>query len=527
MRFFRIILPVIFFLLVFSTCNKRDEKKHQEDKSKYGGTLRLMQDVPYSLDPLFMRNVYESTILNQIFNGLLDLDDNLNIVPDIAKYWEISGDRKIYKFYLQDNVFFHNGRKVTAKDFVYTFKRILNFSKKEDFLGIEYLQLIEGAQDFLNNKTKEISGLKIIDSLTLEIILTEPCTPFLTVLSMNNFSVVPKEEVENNPNFSSSPVGTGPFKFSSWKENEYIILEAYEKYFEGRPFLDTLIFYIPQHFTYDEEIDKFIRGELDVTYVSSKRLGEIKNSKRYKVFNRPELSIYFLGINRNIAPFNDEKLRKAIFYAIDNKKFDVIYGTSRLSAHGFIPPGLLGYDPAHTHKYYNLDSAKKFLEEFKINFNGKIPRLKLFTVSGNEENEIKKDLAGIGLEVDVVGLKWIELTKSLDKKSLPMFTLGWVADFPDPDAFFYSLIHSSGSANFFHLKNKKIDSLLVLGKKENNTNYRVDIYQKIEKELESEAVIIPLYYGMNTVATHNYVNDFNITSLGFMNINLKKVWIQK
>ncbi len=525
---FKIILFILFFILGLCTCNQKTEDKYKsEDKKKYGGTLRFMQDVPYSLDPLYMRNVYESTILNQIFNGLLDLDDNLNIVPSIAKYWEISEDRRTYRFYLHDSVFFHNGRKLTADDFVYTFKRILNFSKREPFLGIEYILLIEGAKDFLNNKTNDISGLRLIDSLTLEITLTEPSMPFLTVLSMNNFSVVPKEVVEGNLNFGSSPVGTGPFKFGSWKENDHIILEANEKYFEGRPFLDSIIIYTPTHFTYDDEIDKFIKGELDITHVSFKRLNEIKNSKNYKIYQRPELSIYFLGINSSISPFNDENIRRAIFYAINKDKFNILYGTSRLSANGFIPPGLLGYDPANTHQFYNLDSAKKILNKFKLNFTNKIPRLKLFTISGNEEKEIKNDLKELGLEIDIVGLNWIELSKRLDSRSLPMFTLGWVADFPDPDAFFYSLLHSSGSANFFNLKNKKIDSLLILGKKESNTNKRIEIYQQIEKELESEAIIIPLYYGMNTVATYDYIENFNITPLGFINLNLKNVWIEK
>lgn len=527
MRFLNGIPFIILLILFFSTCNYKQESQQEVEKPKYGGTLRLLQDSPHSLDPLHMRNVYESTILNQIFNGLLELDDNLNIVPSIAKYWEISNDRKIYRFYLRDDVFFHNGRKVTAEDFVYTYKRILKFSLQDYFLGIEYLKLIEGTDDFLKNKSNEIKGLKVIDSLVLEIILTEECSPFLTVLSMNNFNVVPKEEIEKNSYFLKSPVGTGPFKVDRWEENDKIVLLANDNYFEGRPYLDTLIFYIPSHFTLDDGIDKFIRGELDVTFVSIKRYDELENSGEYEIIQRPELSILFLGINKAIPPFNDNNLRKAIFYAINSDSFNILYGTSKIASKSFIPPGLLGYDPSRIIKKYDLELAKKYLKIYQKNRGSSIPKLELYTIIGNSEEEINNNLKSIGLETEVKGLTWLELSKMLDAKKLPMFTLGWVADFPDPDAFFYSLVHSKGSANYFGLINYKIDKLLKLGRKEVNKLKRIEIYHKIEEELESEAVIVPLYYGVNTVAIQKNVKGFNISPLGFLNLNLHKVWKQK
>lgn len=524
MRFLKYLFASLLLFTFFLSCNKNPGSQQKFEKPKQGGTLRLLQDIPYSLDPLYMRNVYESTVLNQLFNGLLDLDDNLNIVPSIAKYWEISKDRKTYIFYLRDGVFFHNGRKVVAQDFIYTFERILRFSQKDNFLGVEYLSFIEGTDDFLNNKEKYIKGLKAIDSLTLEIVLTEPCSPFLTVLSMNNFSVVPKEAVENNPNFSKSPVGTGPFKFGYWKENDCIVLVANENYFDGRPYLDTIIFYTPQQFIYDEVIDRFINGELDITLVSMKRYDELKKSGKYVIIRRPELSLLFLGINKKHPPFNDDNLRRAIYYAINNDSLDIVYGTSQIIAQDFIPPGLLGFDPTRKVKTFDLKLAKKYINEFKMKNDNMIPKLNLYTIIGNEEKDIVNNLKRIDLEVNVVGLKWIEMVQMIDKYKLPFFTLGWVADFPDPDAFFYNLLHSKGNANYFGLSNSKIDSLLELGKKENNKLKRVAIYQKIEDELAKEAVIIPLYYGLNTVAIQSNLKDFNISPVGFMNLNLHKVW---
>lgn len=524
MRYLKEIIFIILLFLSFSTCSKNSENQQKIEKPKYGGTLKLLQDVPYSLDPLYMRNVYESTILNQLYNGLLDLDDNLNVIPSIAKYWEISKDRKTYKFFLRDSIFFHNGRKVVAEDFIYTFERILKFSLKDYFLGIEYLHLIEGTKDFLNGNAKHVIGLKAIDSLTLEIVLTEPCSPFLTVLSMNNFCVVPKEEVENNPNFAKSPIGTGPFRFGYWKENDSIVLLANDKYFDGRPYLDTLIFYTPSQYTYDEVVDKFINGELDITLVPIKKYEELKKSGKYNIIRRPELSLLFLGINKSIPPFNDESLRRAIYYSINSDSFNVIYGTSRIVAQNFIPPGLLSYDPSRKRKTYSLKLAKKYLNEFLYKNGNNYPKLNLYTVIGNEESEIINNLKEINLDIKVTGLPWINFSKKLDDKKLAMFTLGWVADFPDPDAFLYSLIHSKGSGNYFGLNNPKIDSLLELGKKEVNTMKRIDIYHKIEDELEKEAVIIPLYYGLNTVAIQTSVKEFNISPIGFMNLNLHKVW---
>lgn len=523
-----ITLAIIFLITFFVACNKTNRTNSKDNQApKIGGTLRFMQDTPHSLDPVQVKNLYEGTIINQIFNRLVEIDENLNIVPGLAKYWEISGDRLIYTFTLHDNVYFHNGKNLTSKDVIYSYKRILEFSKIVPVSGIDFLKLVKGANKYLNEESAEIEGFNILNENTFQIILEKPTALLLSTFSLTNFSIIPENTINETEIFSKNPIGTGPFKLSKWIENEYIILNANDKYFKGRPYLDSIVIYIPEKFTLEEQFLKFSHGQLDVSVIPFKYLNEVKKSDEFRILQRPELSLFFLGMNVKYPPFNDANFRRAIYLGINNKEFDEKYGSSILSATTFIPPGLLGYDPTHTHKIYDLKQAKTYLNYFQAKSKSKIPKIILYTIIGNNENDIVNDLAEVGINVEVVGLPWREFEIRLDRKELPFFSLGWIADHPDPDGFLYELVHSSGTSNLFNFKNDEIDSLLEVGRREFSPNKRINIYHQVEHIMREKAFIVPLYYGVNTIAVQSYVRNFNINSLGFAKLNLDKVWIEK
>ena len=208
---------------------------------RYGGKYNVpLSSEPETLDPAFITDIYAVTVANNLYDGLVQFDKDLNIVPAISDMWRISRDRKTYTFQLRQGVHFHNGREVTADDFVFSIRRILDPTTQSPVSSL--YQYILGAKSFRDGSTREVQGLDALDRYTLIIRLEKPFAPFLSILAMANAKVIPKEGVTSN--FSKHPVGTGPFKFNSWEPGKEIILTANENYYLNRPYLDSLFFHI-------------------------------------------------------------------------------------------------------------------------------------------------------------------------------------------------------------------------------------------------------------------------------------------
>ena len=207
---FVLVLVFSFTLLIdrngFST-EKRSEVPRQ------GGTYRRPLEFKLkTLDPAKSIDIHAVTVIQQIFDGLVQFDKDLNVIPAIARSWKVSPDGLIYTFFLREGVKFHNGREVTSTDFVYSFTRILDPETKSS--SFDFFTRILGAKEFIDGKAKEVKGLIAQDKYSLKIVLSEPYAPFLSILAMKGAKIVPKEEVEKlETDFGKSPVGTGPFKF--------------------------------------------------------------------------------------------------------------------------------------------------------------------------------------------------------------------------------------------------------------------------------------------------------------------------
>src|SRR5262249_34269732 len=221
--------------------------------TRFGGVYRRpLTGNPSSLDPAHATDIYARTVVNQIFDGLVQFESHLNPVPAIAGFWEASVNGQVWTFYLRKGVRFHNGREVTANDFVYSFTRILDPAVRSP--ETDLFNYIRGVEDFQAGKTSQVEGLQAPDRYTLQISLKEPYAPFLAALAMFNAKVVPQEEVEKlGEQFGQHPVGSGPFAFVRWEPGQEIVLQAYNFYYEGRPFLAPIIFTIitHNHFHYD------------------------------------------------------------------------------------------------------------------------------------------------------------------------------------------------------------------------------------------------------------------------------------
>ncbi len=311
--------------------------------SSGGADLRLAGGDPLTLDPALASDATSASYVVEIFGGLVTIDRDLKIVPDIAASWDVSPDGKVYTFYLRDNVVFqYSNRLVTADDFKYSLERTAN-PDTASIVAEAYLGDIVGAKDMIRGRADSIPGVEVVDDFTLRITIDEPKPYFLAKLTYPTAFVVDREQIESNPrNWMRKPHGTGPYRVKSWTPGESIVLEANDRYHLGVPFIKTVEFLLSG----GSELTMYENDELDVSGVGVNDVERVTDSsdplsKDYVTAD--DLSVSYLGFNTQKPPFDDPKVRQAFGYALDREKIVEVVRKNMLPlAHSIMPPGLPG-----------------------------------------------------------------------------------------------------------------------------------------------------------------------------------------
>ena len=475
---------------------------------------------PLTLDPAVSGEVTSHEYIMQLFSGLVRLDDNLEPAPDIAQSWQVSDDGRTYTFYLRHDVRFHGGREVKAEDFKYSWQRACDPETGSQTVAT-YLGDIIGVREVLAGKSKEISGVRVIDDYTLQVIIDAPKSYFLSKLTYPTAFVVDRANVESGGEWWWKPNGTGPFKLREWDENNLLVLKKNELYYGRLAKVDFVAF----HLWAGVPMNLYETGEIDVTDVYIPYIDKVtdKAGPFYReLVVVPELSFYYIGFNITKPPFDDVNIRCAFSMAVDKDKLvSLVFRDMVQRADGILPSGMPGFNKDLSGLNYDVNKAKEFIATSKYGDVSKLPPITITTsgwgglISQELESIIEDWRNNLGVEVKVRQLEPERFLYHLKQEKDEMFYLGWVADYPHPQDFLDVLFHTGVDNNYSEYSNPEIDALLEMASVEQDNELSLALYQQAEQKLVEDAACLPLWFGKNYILTKSYVKGYSLNPLGF------------
>ena len=526
---FNYLSSLVIMLFLFSCSQKQEEdRSHMVFRYNEYGSIT-------SLDPAFSRNLPNIWATTHMFNSLVQLNDDLEIIPDLAEQWTISSDGLVYEFRIRKDVFFHQHpafgksktRKVNASDFAFSLKRLLD------------PQLASPGGWVLQN----VERIEAKNDQLLIITLKQPFPAFLGLLSMRYCSVVPKEIVtKTEGNFRKNPIGTGPFAFKYWEEDVKLVLRKNPLYFErddlglSLPYLESIsISFVPDK---QSEFMLFLQEKLDILNTLDNsykdelltQQGTLKEKYKEKINLQkgPYLNTEYLGfyLDSPSPVIKSPLIREAINIGFDRKKMMTYLRNNIgfIGNKGFIPKGLSGH-PKEVVLKYQPEKAAELVKTFE-----KETGLKAEITLATDANYIdlceyiQRELQKIGISIKVDMMPPATLKQARSKGKLEMFRSNWIADYPDAENYlslFYSKNFSPKGPNYTHFYNPTFDSLYENSFLIKDAQKRGETYQSMDSLAMSKHPLIPLYYDQVLRFSHKSVLGLNLNPVNVL--KLKKV----
>ena len=524
---------LLLLLVLYTSCGQRQEDDEGLAIFKYNESAGIL-----TLDPIYAKDLPHIWACNQLFNSLVAYDDQMNLVPMVAKSWEISEDGLIYTFHLRNDVQFHEDtcfyqsalrqaqgpsqhesvkvvepvetptlrtRFVTAEDFVYSFNRVVD--KQLNSPGLWIFSSVKHDDDHY--------AFAALNDTTLQIELSKPFPPFLGILSMTYASVVPKEAVEYYGNdFRSHPVGTGPFKFQYWKENVKLVFRKNPNYFEHDaagerlPYIDA----VSISFLIDKQVAflEFIKGKFDfMSGIDARYKDELltydgqlrqKYEDKINLITEPYLNTeyfsFFIDPNDSLGPDRSRALRQAVSLCIDREKMlrYLRNGIGEPGTGGMIPAGLPGH--SNTIGYgYDLKRAQRLVAENRLE--GYLLQLSTVADYADIGKFVQSQVEQIGLQCKMEVMPPATMRSMRSNGSLSFFRSSWVADYPDAENYlslFTTPNFSPAGPNYTHYTNPKYDKLYDKALLCNDLQERAHYYTEMDSLMMRDAPVVVLFY---------------------------------
>jgi ABC-type transport system substrate-binding protein len=447
--------------------------------------------------------------IHNFYRGLLFFGGDPAVPqPDLAESFDVSSDGKRYNFKIRQGVLFHNGRELKAEDFKYTYERtaIIEGTWAGPFIG-----RVNGYQDYLDKKAKEISGIKVLGKYELELALDAPDVTVLKALSIVPFLVVPKEEVEGKGDqWPVSPVGTGPFQLEKFNDAESTYRATKFKdyiYGEHLPYLDALTW--EWNKTPEVAVLRVQRGESDsMVYPPSSALAKLEGNEGLQKWDNLELRYY--ALNLKAPPLNNKKVRQGLNYAFNRERARrfLVVPTGR-----YYPTTLFGYDDTLKGYSYDPERARSLLKEGGYDGQELVALVHDSpSTPGHEEvfQLLQQDLKDVGVKLtlkkgpgDVS-----DHAKEIRAGDFDMWAVHWGMGMPDPVELASSLFGTGAPLNFGGYGNAEIDKLNAKGVGQSDSDARAQTYAEIERMLLDDAPFIFLGGGIVPTFRTTRVQNF-------------------
>ncbi|CAG5080356.1 ABC transporter substrate-binding protein [Parvicella tangerina] len=539
----------VLILLFFAGCgSKTDEVENNGMLFRYNEPAGLK-----TLDPAKVVRFEDFIAVGNLFNGLVTLDKDMVVQPDLADYWTVSQDGTEYTFYLRKGVVFHDSkyfkegtRVLDAYDVVYSYLRIMD----PEFGS-------PGKYVFANvdrGKKSNYKGIVAVDDFTVKIFLKRPQPSFLYQLSLPYGFIVPHEVVDaEGEMFGLNPVGTGPFKLVKWKRDVKLVLGKHENYFEvddqgnPLPYLDavSVSFIGDKH----SELVQFKNGNFEM--ISGLNEGEKDDildlngelvpdlQEEHYLIKTPWLYTEYLGIlvdsdidlGENQILMN-RKVRQAIGYAIDRKgliKY-IRNGVGVPASTGFVPEGMPDYASYAIDGFeYDLDKAKKLLLESgyaDVNNKPKITLRATVDYKGMCEY-LQKQLDDLGLDVQIDIIEGSYMNTTIAQFETNFYRKSWIADFPDAinyfQLFYSKNFYPENGLNYTHFSDPTYDEFYEKALVEDSVELRYSYYKQMHQILHEQAPVIPIYYGETLRFYNKSVSGVESNALNMLDLTRVKV----
>ena len=450
------------------------------------------------LDPIQVRDEGTSEYVVEIFGGLVTLDLDLQVVPDLAEDWDISPDGTVYTFHLRDDAVFHNGTRVTAQDFKYSFERAADPANASPTATL-YLSAIVGLEERFQNEANEVQGVQVIDEQTLQITIEQPRDWFLAELTYPVAFVVDQRQIDSNPRgWTRSPNGTGPFRLVEFNPGEQITLVRNDSYHLGRAKLERVIFDLAfGSLLTAYENNEFHIGGVPPIELSAVQAGSSPLSADYRP--QPRMSVGYLAFNLEAPPFDDLNVRKALAMTVDRERINEVlfYDTQRV-ADGILPPEVPGYDESVSSYGYDPVEARRLLDA--SNYAGNMPRIILsFSGAGGDAPTTLQAIqenwrTELGIEVELQATEYSAFLRELRRGTFQLFSAGWAADYPDPEDFIDKLFADDSPQNEQSYSNDEVQAIIEEARAETDTERRFQLLRDAEQLILDDAAVIPTFW---------------------------------
>lgn len=482
---------ILVLALVFTGCSKPVTTPEEKGEPKTDIIIGMDKDIK-SLDPHATNDVPSSNALIHIYSRLVTINNEGEIVGDLAKEWSQPTPTQ-WEFKIHEGVKFHDGTEVKASDVKFSLDRQRN----------------SPIVQYLVDKIKEVT---VIDDYTVHIDLVEAYAPLLGNLVHEAGAILPEAAVvAAGDKFIDHPIGSGPFKFISWTPNTELVMERFDDYFAGPVAPKKLTFkVIPEGTSRTIALET---GEVDlVQKLEAADIKRLEADPNINVMEKVSISVEQLGFNTQTAPFDNPMVRKAINHAVNKQAIiDVVLEGRGVPSQTVMGMGIPGFNEEIKGYEYDVEKAKALLKEAGVQEGLKVELLATGDLRNRTAQLIQADLAEIGIQVDIVLVDWGAYLDATKTGKYPMHLVGWTNATMDGETSLGPLFHTKNrgvNGNRAFYSNTKVDALLDAATIESDNEKRIEMYKEVQAILVEDAVLVPLYYANDTVAMNKGLKGF-------------------